>query len=511
MFTVRFNLRALLAAAVACAILPAAAEADLYVVDHCKNWDSGAGGVAFGDFSGATTNDCGSGGGLHLQVPSSTMAANTSANMALSIPADRPNITIARVQTQYGAPAATTFTPNGGTPFLALFNHLGQQVRNDIPPATPVVDAMLPPGARSLTWSLYCANDAAGNPCTYSSEFLVHVYKTRLFLTETAAPTLTVTGGTLTQAGAKSGEQSVAFDAADSDSGVASVTVTLGSTTVGSVQFTCAFADWSACQRDRSGQVLLADTTKVPNGAHELLVTARDAANNAVTRTAGTVTVANGPISTPNGAGASRLAKITARYATTTRRVRRLRYRSQPTVRGRLVNERGQPITGANVAVLEQRKRAGAAAVLVATLQTAADGTFSHKLKRGPSRTVTFAYTAFSIDPQPTATSSLRTTVRATVLARISPRSVRAGGRVTLTGRLALLGREGIEIKIQARDGRQWRTIGDTKTMRGGRFRWNYRFKSSGAGRTFAFRARVASPIYPFAAGSSRAMLVRVR
>lgn len=511
MFSVPIQIRAMLAVACACVLAPSTAQADQYVVDHCKNWDTGAGGVAFGDFAGATTNDCGAGGGLHMQVQNGRMAPNASVAMRLTIPADRPNITIERVQTQYGAPAPTTFTPNGGTPFLVLFNHLGQQVRNNIPPATPVVDTLLPPGARSLEWNLYCANDAAGNPCTFADDFLLHVYKTRLYLNEAAAPALTVTGGSLTSEGAKAGEQSVAFDVSDADSGVASVTVSLGATVVGTAQYACPGRDWSACQRDRSGQVLPVDTTKVPDGAHELLVTARDAANNATTRTAGTVTVANGAPSVPNGTGASRLAKLSARFATTTRRVRNLKYRSRPTVRGRLVNEAGQPIAGANVAVLEQRKRAGAPTTQLATVATAADGSFSHKLGPGPSRTITLAYTAFSSDPAPTTTSALRTVVRAPVIARIGPRSVRAGGRVRITGRLGLLGREGIEVKVQGRNGRRWQTIGDAKTKRRGTFGWSYRFSRAAAGRTFAFRVRVSSPIYPFATSTSRTLVVRVR
>jgi hypothetical protein len=80
-----------------------------------------------------------------------------------------------------------------------------------------------------------------------------------------------------------------------------------------------------------------------------------------------------------------------------------------------------------------------------------------------------------------------------------------------MSGRLSLLGREGIEVKIEARNGRVWRTIGTVKTTRGGKFRWRYRFSRAAAGRTYAFRARVDSPIYPFAAGNSKAMFVRVR
>jgi hypothetical protein len=87
---------------------------------------------------------------------------------------------------------------------------------------------------------------------------------------------------------------------------------------------------------------------------------------------------------------------------------------------------------------------------------------------------------------------------------------LRAPGRISLVGGLSPLGREGIEVKIQARNGRRWQTIGDTKTTRGGRFHWSYRLSSSAGGRTYVFRARVASPIYPFATSNSRPILVRV-
>jgi hypothetical protein len=352
----------------------------------------------------------------------------------------------------------------------------------------------------------------AAQACQFQDEYPLFVNGSRLYLNESVNPTLTVTGGSLAGAGAKAGQQSLTFDAHDTDSGLASVSVALGTTVVGSVTYSCPYNDWSACQRDRASQLLQADTTKVPDGSHELIVTARDAANNALARSLGTVVVANGPSAgAPNGASASRLAKITAGFASTRRRSKRVGYGSRPTVRGRLVNEQGQPISGATVAVLQQLRRAGADPVQVATVSTGADGTFSYKLAGGPSRTMTFAYSAFANDPKPTATSSLQTVVAALVSARVSPRSVRAGTKITLTGRLRLLGREGIEVKIQPRDGRVWHTFATVKTTRGGRFRWTYRFKASAAGRTFAFRARVDSPLYPFAATNSKPILVRVR
>jgi hypothetical protein len=161
--------------------------------------------------------------------------------------------------------------------------------------------------------------------------------------------------------------------------------------------------------------------------------------------------------------------------------------------------------------VLQRPRQAGAAPVQIATVATGPEGSFSYKLPGGPSRTITFAYTAFSGDATAASTSSLRAVVRARLAARIRPRSARAGQRIMLTGRLGLLGREGIEVKIQPRDRREWHTFATVKTTGGGKFRWTYRFKRSAAGRTFAFRARVDSPIYPFAAGNSKPMFVRVR
>ena len=352
----------------------------------------------------------------------------------------------------------------------------------------------------------------AGSPCTFGDQYVLNLFRTRLYLNETVAPTLTVSGGTLVGAGAKSGQPTLAFDANDTDSGVASVTVSLGSTVAGSAAYPCGIHDWSVCKRDQANQTLPVDTTKVPDGSHELLITVRDGANNALTRSLGAIAVANGPgPGAPNGVNPSRIAKLTASYATTRKPSRRMGYGSRPTIRGALVNQHGQPIAGASVAVLQRHRRSGARSTQVATVTTGRDGRFSYKLEAWPSRTLTFAYTAFAGDPKPATTSAVRTEVRASVSLTAAPRSPRAGQLMTLSGRLRLLPRAGVEVKIQPRQGRRWYTFGTVKTTKGGRFRWRYRFASSKRGSSFAFRARVDSPIYPFAAGNSPAILIHVR
>lgn len=214
----------------------------------------------------------------------------------------------------------------------------------------------------------------------------------------------------------------------------------------------------------------------------------------------------------PNGSPATRLAKLDVRHLSTRSTERRVRFTTALTITGRLTTSEGAPIASAVLAVLARPRQAGARFFGVATVTTGADGSFRYRFGGGPSRTLRVAYSAASGDPAPAAVDSVRTAVRASVSAGVRPRSPRVGGRIRVTGRLLRLGRPGVQVNIQARDGRTWRTIGQTRTRgRAGRFTWRYRFRRTAAGRTVRLRARVNSPVYPFAAGASRSVRVRVR
>lgn len=212
-----------------------------------------------------------------------------------------------------------------------------------------------------------------------------------------------------------------------------------------------------------------------------------------------------------NGTGASRLAELSLRYTSTPRRTRRMRFTTTPTVVGQLVDEQGTPITAAKLNVLVRPRQSGARFFDVTTVTTGADGAFRYQFGPGASRTLRVAYTAVAGDAKPATQSDLRTLVRASLTAH-APRSARVGRRIRVTGRLLRLARGGVPVSIQARDGRVWRTIGQTRTHgRAGRYSWPYRFKGTAAGRSFRLRARVSAPNYPFAAGTSRSVRVRVR
>jgi hypothetical protein len=217
-------------------------------------------------------------------------------------------------------------------------------------------------------------------------------------------------------------------------------------------------------------------------------------------------------VGTPNGQNASRAAKLTVAYSGTTKRSRRLGFSSRPTITGRLVDGNGAGIGGAAVVVLSRPRQFRAATSPIDTLTTGADGAISYKLPSGPSRTITFAYTAFAGDTHPAVTSAaLRTVVPARLTARPSPSSPRVGERMRVSGTLTFLPRANIEVTIQARQGRRWSTVATAKTRARGRFSWPYRFKPFNRGHTFVFRAHVDSPIYPFTPGNSKAFSVHVR
>jgi hypothetical protein len=205
-----------------------------------------------------------------------------------------------------------------------------------------------------------------------------------------------------------------------------------------------------------------------------------------------------------NGRGAT----SDARLLVTSRRKIRTRFASANRVSGRLTDGGGQPIAGAVLQLTTRQSSAGAITAPLGTTVTGDDGGFSYTVPGGPSRRVDVAYRTSLGDDRPAASATVRLVVPAAVSLRI--RAARPGRTTWMTGRLKHLPRRGVQIQVQALDGRRWRTFDTTTTRGGGRFRFGYRFKPAAAGRTFHLRVLVDSPIYPFARGASRAGRMRV-
>jgi hypothetical protein len=519
-----------------CAITPSPARAGTYKMFSCQPPGVNVASPTSGPWRVYSVNspntldrsNCGAGpsGAMMLAFNGNEMPSFGHAGWELPAAALNANVGIVRVKSW--ARTETESPPQCGFCFQVLFGeNLGPTAAvypRSADPAEGYTSPTADPPAGAHRLGLQCGDGGAGAPCKVinSPNLVIAGLETDLF--ENVAPDGAITGGSLASPGTKAGPASLSYTASDAQSGIQRVEALIGDAIVGAQDFSrnltlalaqqtgeCTYTGLAACPASQSRDVSV-DTTAVPNGSYAVRLRIIDAAGNRKDVPGPLVTIANGSVpGAPNGAPASRSAKLTARFTTTSKRARRLPYRSRPAIKGRLVNERKQPIAGATVAVLVRATHAGARTEQVDTVRTTSNGTFAYRLRPGPSRRVTFAYTAFADDAKPAASSALRTEVRAIVSLTAAPRSPRAGQLLTLSGRLRLLPRAGVEVKIQPRQGRRWYTFGTVKTTKGGHFRWHYRFAPSKRGSSFAFRARVDSPIYPFAAGNSPAILIHVR
>lgn len=337
------------------------------------------------------------------------------------------------------------------------------------------------------------------------------------------------------------------------------------------------FADPAPC-RSATGGTYSFDTTKLPEGSHNLKVVLEDASGNASTLSNRQVVVDNVPDPTtpppgggggtgsggtggtggsggpggaggtggtggsgagglggtggsgagglggtggvadrgaPNGSPASDRARLTARWATTSRTTKRSRFGRRHVIRGRLVDERGRGIAGARVELFATLLARGARPHATGGARTRADGSWTLTLPKGSSsRRVELRYRSHVHDAVPAAVARLTLRVSAGLRLAIAPRVARRGTTIRLKG--SLRGRpvptRGKIVELQARTkGRGWMTFRTIRTTRGGRFTSRYRFRRGGPV-TYQLRVRArAASDYPFETGTSRPVRVRVR
>jgi hypothetical protein len=251
------------------------------------------------------------------------------------------------------------------------------------------------------------------------------------------------------------------------------------------------------------------DTAGLPEGVHRISARAVDVTGRSATATHD---VRLDPI--PNGAGASRAARMTAGFGKRRPRPRvTIPYGTATYVRGRLTNEAGAPITGAVIRVATRVLIGDRGFREQRPISTGPDGGYAYRAPRGPSRQILLTYTPFAGDLQPAVTKLVRLKTRAGLRMRASKRRVPPGGRVVFRGRLkgGHVPRRGVIVVLQGKQrGFGWRTFKTVRARRG-RFTGAYRFVRAPAGTTFRFRAVVREqPTYPWAAGRSRPGTVRL-
>ena len=217
-----------------------------------------------------------------------------------------------------------------------------------------------------------------------------------------------------------------------------------------------------------------------------------------------------------NGAGATEGGRVSVRFTTGSHKTRRtIGFLSKAPIAGQLLNDAGQPIAGARVAVLT-RDLDDDDAKLRTYVTTDAQGRFKYTATAYASRLYQFAWGSHVNDARYAANGYVTLLARASATLKSRPRTASVGQRVKLYGRLAgKRPRRSIDIVAQGRAGShgRWRTFADGTVSRKGLIRLSYRFQDpSSRGRTFQFRIKIERDSgYAYWGGYSRTARVRVR
>lgn len=262
---------------------------------------------------------------------------------------------------------------------------------------------------------------------------------------------------------------------------------------------------------DGDGVENRADTDRdgdgIPNGSD---VAADDPARPASSSPVGTSAAGGSAGATPTSGGvtgASNNIRFLLSSSSTTVVRRRVGWRrSAFALSGRLTDATGQSLAGLKLHITQT---VNGRTVILGETTSGRDGSWTFRVPRGPSRTITV--TAGD------GVNAAKTTVQQRVVALVSFRAMnkrlRRGGRVlfrgTLHGGYVNTREKLVEFQVYYRGA--WRTIATLKTDRKGRFAVRYRFGPAAVG-TYAFRVRtLPTDGYPFAVGKSGGKSAKVR
>lgn len=325
----------------------------------------------------------------------------------------------------------------------------------------------------------------------------------------------------------------VAFDAASrSDPTLVSATVVdkVSGLADGTIEISAAGSNtWHTLETQKQSGRLIAriDDAALQAGSYVLRAIARDQARNEASttlRSDGQPMTVSLPLRVAStlqaGVARTRVVKRIVRRGgkrrVVWRRVSELRPRAvvrlgrQAQISGRLANRDGQGVAGAQVQVLSSAD--GAAEQLVGVVQTDATGAYSYRATGSASRTLRFVYGGSPLILP--AQSTVRLVVRAVSTLKVSRRQVLNGQRVMFSGRVQSLPipASGKLIELQVQLSGRWQTFRTARTDVAGRWALPYRFARTHMTQWYRFRVKLPSEAgYPFAAGASKSLRVRVR
>lgn len=257
------------------------------------------------------------------------------------------------------------------------------------------------------------------------------------------------------------------------------------------------------CKLSTSG-ISTFDTTSLPNGNHTIALNVYDATGENVT-SAGPVTV-----SVRNAGSAAGPAAAGARVVGfRPRRDVRTAFARPVVLRGRLLDNAGAALAGAEVGAYAALDVPGAKSKLVAKATTGPDGAFRIVVPSGPSRRIVVR----PVSGTGAQAWSLRTRVRAPIALMPSRKRLRNGDKLLLTA--YLVGTKppagSADVAFQVRIGKRWRTFARTAFDKRGLAQIEHRFRVTFQRITYRFRAlTLKRKRFPFEDSRSRVVSVRV-
>lgn len=174
---------------------------------------------------------------------------------------------------------------------------------------------------------------------------------------------------------------------------------------------------------------------------------------------------------------------------------------------GRVEGTAHAPVANSAVCVATATSRQAASKAGGVVVHTNAHGHFSYSWRAGPS-------SRLWLIPHGGGGSAASVLVRVRAPLSLGPSSwsLRNGETVILRGALLAAPKlAGVIVEMQARVGRSWQIFAVASTRRGGSFSYAYRFTHTTSLQHYALRAVVPAQLgYPFAGGSSTAVILRV-
>jgi hypothetical protein len=284
---------------------------------------------------------------------------------------------------------------------------------------------------------LECTAPNEGNRCAGPTPNAhMRMKQIRLVLTDSTQPTETV-GGSMFSGAKLRGAQTITVDAADQGAGIKAVGVTVnGQPAAGDdLGASCTLLPEGMTGRMAPCPGTFSKTytlnTEAPpfqDGANSVTVCVADYATSGAANTVcetRTVTVDALCPASPRSGGAS----VTAGFGNgKTKRV--LLYGKKALIRGRVLDNGGNGVEGAQVCILGHMALEGQPFRLLATATTNANGGWSHKLNKGASRELTIAYRAGGLQVE----TGLQLFVKARATLHVSKRVTHALKKIVFSG-----------------------------------------------------------------------------